>query len=181
MNSELPSDFIALMREHLGDGEAEALFRGLQEEPSVSLRFNPHKLPDEPCGLTDPVPWCPHAYYLPRRMAFTFDPLFHAGVYYVQDASSMYLAEVLHRYLDARGPIAALDLCAAPGGKSTLLASHLPQDSLLISNEPVRRRAQVLAENMHKWCAPARVGGGQRLFQRREALEEGGERPGVFR
>ena len=155
-----PPDFISLMRDHLGAEASESLLRGLQEEAVVSVRFNPLKISGEPQGVGDPVPWCPHAYYLPQRLAFTFDPLFHAGVYYVQDASSMYLAEILRLYLDAEGPVSALDLCAAPGGKSTLLASHLPQGSLLVSNEPIRRRAQVLAENMHKWCAPARVGAG---------------------
>ena len=155
-----PPDFISLMRDHLGAEASESLLRGLQEEAIVSVRFNPLKISGKPQGVGDPVPWCPHAYYLSQRLAFTFDPLFHAGVYYVQDASSMYLAEVLRRYLDTEEPLSALDLCAAPGGKSTLLASHLPQGSLLISNEPVRRRAQVLAENMHKWCAPARIGAG---------------------
>lgn len=152
---ELPLDFKNLMRAHLGDQQAEHLFEGLCQPPTVSVRFNPRKT--EALGvpaLADAVPWCPDAFYLPERMAFTFDPLFHAGVYYVQDASSMYLAEVLRRYMPAGRPLAALDLCAAPGGKSTLLASHLPQGSVLVSNEPVRKRAQILAENMLKWCSP---------------------------
>ncbi len=165
-NEDLPEDFIALMRSHLGDEQAESLFRGLQEPPSVAVRFNPRKIQHLALNreaLTDPVPWCPDAYYLSERKAFTFDPLFHAGAYYVQDASSMYLAEILRKYFSPLTShflplIIALDLCAAPGGKSTLLASLLPEGSTLISNEPIRKRAQVLAENMQKWGSPTADG-----------------------
>ena len=155
----LPEDFTQLMRSHLGDERAEALFAGLNQSPTVSVRLNPRKtrhLQPTPELLADPVPWCSNAYYLSEHKAFTFDPLFHAGAYYVQDASSMYLAEVLRKWLFAPhpSPITALDLCAAPGGKSTLLASCLPEGSTLISNEPIRKRAQVLAENMQKWGYP---------------------------
>lgn len=156
----LPPDFISLMRSHLGEEQAEALFEGLQQPPTVSVRLNPRKtshLQVSPELLADPVPWCPGAYYLDGHKAFTFDPLFHAGAYYVQDASSMYLAEVLRKYETSDTPLAALDLCAAPGGKSTLLASHLPEGSILVSNEPIRKRAQVLAENMQKWGFPGSI------------------------
>ena len=153
----LPEDFVTLMHSHLGAEQAEALFEGLRQVPTVAVRLNSHKashLTPSP-KLCDPVPWCPDAYYLDGHKAFTFDPLFHAGAYYVQDASSMYLAEVLRKYVSTYlSPITALDLCAAPGGKSTLLAAHLPEGSTLISNEPIRRRAQVLAENMQKWGHP---------------------------
>lgn len=154
---QLPSDFIALMREQLGVEQAEALFEGLQQEPTVAVRFNPLKtaaLTLNREALGDPVPWCPDAYYLDGRRAFTFDPLFHAGAYYVQDASSMYLAQILRKHLPLKVVRGVLDLCAAPGGKSTLLASLLPEDATLISNEPIRKRAQVLAENMQKWGRP---------------------------
>lgn len=155
----LPPDFITLMRSQLNDADADALLDGLQQPPTIAVRFNPRKAAQLTLNreqLGDPVPWCPDAYYLSERKAFTFDPLFHAGVYYVQDASSMYLAEMLRKYLgdDDKQPIAALDLCAAPGGKSTLLAAHLPERSLLVSNEPIRKRASVLAENMLKWGYP---------------------------
>ncbi|MDE5787802.1 MAG: hypothetical protein K2H79_04575 [Bacteroidaceae bacterium] len=155
----LPQDFITLMRSHLNEVDADALLDGLQQPPTIAVRFNPRKAAQLTLNreqLGDPVPWCPDAYYLSERKAFTFDPLFHAGVYYVQDASSMYLAEMLRKYLgdDGKQPIAALDLCAAPGGKSTLLAAHLPERSLLVSNEPIRKRASVLAENMLKWGYP---------------------------
>ena len=158
----LPDDFTRLMRSHLGSDPAETLFEGLDQPPTTAVRLNPAKtahLTLNPASVGDPVPWCPGAYYLDGHRAFTFDPLFHAGAYYVQDASSMYLAHLLASYLlpptsNPLPPLLALDLCAAPGGKSTLLASHLPEGSLLVSNEPMRKRAQVLAENMQKWCSP---------------------------
>ena len=166
---QLPEDFITLMREHYGNDDAEALCNALlTTEPEVSVRLNRRKIsaicethPNPPCegggmqGLPcevgwEPVPWCPDAFYLSERPPFTFDPLLHAGVYYVQEASSMYVAKLLKNY----GPetaCCALDLCAAPGGKSTLLAGLLPEGSLLLSNEPMSKRANVLAENMQKW------------------------------
>ena len=169
----LLDDFTRLMRSHLGSDLAETLFRGLDQPPTTAVRLNPAKtahLTLNPASVGDPVPWCPGAYYLDGHRAFTFDPLFHAGAYYVQDASSMYLAHLLASYLQPPTsyllpptssplpPLLALDLCAAPGGKSTLLASHLPEGSLLVSNEPMRKRAQVLAENMQKWCSPVTAG-----------------------
>ena len=160
-SGSLPPDFISLMRSHLGEEQAEALFEGLQQPPTVSVRLNPRKTSHfqvSPELLADPVPWCPDAYYLDGHKAFTFDPLFHAGAYYVQDASSMYLSTILERFFTLPpSPIIALDLCAAPGGKSTLLASHLPEGSILVSNEPIRKRAQVLAENMQKWGFPGSI------------------------
>lgn len=154
---QLPEDFIVLMRQQMGEDQAASLFEGLSQEPTVSIRLNPLKtarLTLNRDALGDPVPWCPDAYYLNERRAFTFDPLFHAGAYYVQDASSMFLSQILRQYMPQDRALTALDLCAAPGGKSTLLASHLPEGSRLISNEPIRKRAQVLAENMQKWGYP---------------------------
>ena len=110
-------------------------------------------------GADGHVPWCPEGIYLKQRPAFTADPLLHAGAYYVQEASSMFLAHVL-RYLksgitpNTANFKVALDLCAAPGGKSTLMRSLLPDECLLVSNEPIRTRAQVLAENLAKWGHP---------------------------
>ncbi len=150
----LPEDFKTLMCRQLGTSAAEALFLGFEEEPVVSIRLNPLKTHKE--LPYEPVPWCEHAYYLSERPTFTFDPLFHAGVYYVQEASSMFLDEVLCQYLPD-GDLVALDLCAAPGGKSTLLRSRLSECSLLVCNEPVRQRAMILAENMAKWGSPACV------------------------
>lgn len=152
----LPEDFVRLMHEHYEAETAEALCKALETtEPEVSVRLNPRKLSAEDLLASnpdlEPVPWCPDAFYLKERPAFTFDPLLHAGAYYVQEASSMFVAEVLRRFMPFENPLVALDLCAAPGGKSTLLQSLLPDGSLLISNEPIAKRSQVLAENMQKW------------------------------
>ena len=152
----LPEDFVRLMHEHYEAETAEALCKALETtEPEVSVRLNPRKLSAEALLASnpdlEPVPWCPDAFYLKERPAFTFDPLLHAGAYYVQEASSMFVAEVLRRFMPSENPLVALDLCAAPGGKSTLLQSLLPDGSLLISNEPIAKRSQILAENMQKW------------------------------
>ena len=159
---QLPEDFVRLMHEQYDTSTADALCQALCEtDPEVSIRLNPRK--GQPLSLNnvqaDSVPWCPDAYYLAERPAFTFDPLLHAGAYYVQEASSMYIAELLKKFNVQcsmfNGAIAALDLCAAPGGKSTLLAGLLPEGSVLVSNEPMPKRAQVLAENMQKWTRVA--------------------------
>ena len=151
---QLPEDFVRLMHEQYDVDTADSLCQALcSTEPEVSIRLNPRKgktLSIENLDV-EACPWCPDAYYLHERPAFTFDPLLHAGAYYVQEASSMYIYQLISRYYPASGPCAALDLCAAPGGKSTLLAGMLPQGSILVSNEPMPKRAQVLAENMQKW------------------------------
>lgn len=125
----------------------------LGAEPVVSIRYNTCK--QVPDSENVPVPWAANGRYLSTRPVFTADPLFHAGCYYVQEASSMFIERFIERYIDA--PVRALDLCAAPGGKTTHLLSLLPKGSLLVSNEPVAQRAQVLAENVIKWGNPSSV------------------------
>lgn len=149
---KLPVAFTEYTRSLLGDSEYAALTGALGQDPSVAVRLNANK----PCSLPwdrRPVPWCRDGYYLQQRPSFTFDPLFHAGAYYVQEASSMFLEQVLAQHLPD-GPVVMLDLCAAPGGKSTHARALLPEGSLLVSNEVMRARAQVLAENLTKWGHP---------------------------
>ncbi len=152
----LPSSFVELMRQHYTPGEAADLCEAIvSTHPQVSVRLNPHKWTFGTLPYA-PVPWCADAYYIEgERPPFTFDPLLHAGAYYVQEASSMYVSQIVRSHCRQLGTdrqaVNVLDLCAAPGGKSTLLASLLPKGSTLLSNEPIPKRAQILSENMQKW------------------------------
>ena len=119
----------------------------------TSIRINPAKPPSLLPPGTTPVPWSSYGHYLQTRPSFTLDPLFHAGTYYVQEASSMFLEQALRQTVDLGKPLRVLDCCAAPGGKSTLLQSILSPDSLLVSNEVIRNRVHILQENMIKWGA----------------------------
>lgn len=119
--------------------------------PPTSIRLHPIKGMQVPLKDTTPIPWCSAGYYLPERPLFTADPFLHAGGYYVQEASSMFLDRVLRHLYPDPAHLRVLDLCAAPGGKSTLLASHLSASSLLISNDVIRTRAAILEENMTRW------------------------------
>ncbi len=149
---ELPIDFADYTRQLMGDNLYNTLVVGLNQEPSVSLRLNPFKT-QAPVSLpATPIPWCNGGYWLDSRPNFTFDPLLHAGNYYVQEAASMFLHHILSQVISA--PVTALDLCAAPGGKSTVARSVLPEGSLLICNEPIRQRAQILSENIQKFGHP---------------------------
>ena len=156
---EINGEFITRTKALFGEERFALFAQALCEEPRVSIRYNGAKKPagDALFGeeLLSPVAWASEGRYLSSRPLFTADPLFHAGCYYVQEASSMFLEQVVKQYVDA--PVRALDLCAAPGGKSTHLLSLLPQGSLLVSNEPMPLRAQVLAENAIKWGNPASV------------------------
>jgi len=102
-------------------------------------------------NISQSIPWTQYGYYLPERPSFTFDPLFHAGCYYVQEASSMFLEQVFKQTVDLSKPLKILDLSAAPGGKSTHIESLITSDSLLVSNEVIRSRAKILEDNIIKW------------------------------
>ncbi len=141
-------------RRLLGDALYAPLAVALESgECPTSIRLNPFKAADydvAPCIADSVVPWCSATgRYLKRRPDFTFDPLFHAGMYYVQEAASMFIHHAVRHYIAT--PVRMLDLCAAPGGKSTVLRTALPEGSLLFSNEPMRTRAQILSENMQKF------------------------------
>jgi 16S rRNA C967 or C1407 C5-methylase (RsmB/RsmF family) len=122
-----------------------------QKAAVTSIRWNPNKTVSDKPEL-EPVPWNPSGVYLKERPVFTLDPLFHAGAYYVQEASSMFVEHAFKSVVETiETPIRVLDLCAAPGGKSTLLAALLKEDDLLISNEVIQTRASILAENLTRW------------------------------
>ncbi len=146
----LPAEFRLRMQGRLG-AEASALMAALEGTPPTSIRINPRK-PGGPTGR--PVPWCTTGRYLDQRPLFTLDPLLHAGAYYVQEAGSM----LLERAIAAAGLLGtdalALDLCAAPGGKSTHLLSMLGPGAVVICNEVDARRHAVLQENLWKWGSP---------------------------
>ena len=142
---ELPQEFKETTARLLND-EFPSFIEALETTAPTSIRYNDKS---EPLLTGNPVPWCQNAIYLPERPLFTADPLFHGGAYYVQEASSMFLQQVVRRFFPNAETV--LDLCAAPGGKSTLLAQTLPGNCLLVSNEIIRSRAYVLAENLTKW------------------------------
>ena len=146
----LPQAFIERTRQLLGETQYPLFEEALQTEVPVSIRPNQAKCDKVVDG--EPIPWASSGVYLKNRPTFTFDPLFHAGCYYVQEASSMFVEKVLREYV--KEPVVMLDLCAAPGGKSTLCRSVLPEGSLLVANEVMRNRAQILAENLIKWGNP---------------------------
>ncbi len=122
-------------------------------EQITSIRFNTLKPSiNYPLSIINSqIPWSTSGYYLTHRPSFTLDPLFHAGTYYVQEASSMFLEQAMKQSLDLSQPLLVLDLCAAPGGKSTLLQSIISKESLLVSNEVIQTRVQILKENLIKW------------------------------
>jgi 16S rRNA C967 or C1407 C5-methylase (RsmB/RsmF family)/NOL1/NOP2/fmu family ribosome biogenesis protein len=144
--THLPKRFEAMMQDKLGPMSYEAFLSALAEKPPTAIRIHPvkgkHLFEDEAR-----VPWCTYGRYLKERPAFVWDPLYHAGAYYAQEASSMLFANAIDFSKDLR----VLDLCAAPGGKSSLLLSFLSENSLLVSNELVGKRASILYENLVKW------------------------------
>lgn len=165
---QLPEDFIRETKQLMGAERFSRYMEAFDEEAPVSIRLNPQTLGDgsslfdnnsAPMSQTkknrpqmfEQVPWCKEGYYLEGRPQFTFDPLFHAGCYYVQEAASMFITHVLRQYVHET--VEGLDMCAAPGGKSTAMLSVLPEGSTLVSNEPIPTRAQILLENITKWGA----------------------------
>lgn len=180
----LPEEFVKQTQEIMGDELFGQYMKSFEQPTPVSIRLNPLKIKkylsslyqegekvptplgsystkDNPFNLLlatgfSKIPWCCYGYYLPTRPTFTFDPLFHAGIYYVQEASSMFLDHVLRQHLK-EGSVRFLDLCAAPGGKSTLIRSILDEESELVSNEPIRNRAKILEENVMKWGYPHHI------------------------
>lgn len=149
----LPQEFIQYTANLFGSQRWERFEQSFVQETAVSVRFNPWKAKGEVLfPQAEPVPWCEGGFWLKERPLFTRDPRFHAGVYYVQEAGSLFLDHALRHWVT--GPVSALDLCAAPGGKSTLMRAALPAGSVLVSNEIDRRRANILLENILKQGHP---------------------------
>ena len=149
----LPKDFVTYTSVLFGPQRWERFMHACEEPAPVSVRLNPWKADNEVLfPHQQPIPWCKEGYWLPQRPNFTLDPLFHAGAYYVQEAGSLFLDHVLRTHV--KTPVSVLDLCAAPGGKSTLMRAALPEGAVLVSNEVDRRRASILMENMQKQGHP---------------------------
>lgn len=143
----LPAEFEERMRREIGDAEAEALFAALDGVPPVSVRANPAK-----CRIVlgdRDVPWSRYGRYFDRRPQFTLDTAFHAGAYYVQEAGSQFIDYLLRSEPTEGRRI--LDMCAAPGGKTTIYSTAAGRDGLVVANEYVRNRANILADNVRKW------------------------------
>ncbi|MDR0954379.1 MAG: RsmB/NOP family class I SAM-dependent RNA methyltransferase, partial [Rikenellaceae bacterium] len=149
MNNNLPAAFSEATIAQLGNKTAKQLFEALETPAPVSIRFNPYKVSEKPEGA--PVPWSRYGFYLDSRPVFTADPLLHAGAYYVQEASSMFLEQLFTQLFPEPGRMKILDLCAAPGGKTTHLSALAGLEALVVANEVIRSRAKILAENVQKW------------------------------
>ena len=147
----LPKAFIEQLHGLLPDEWVALADAITSSEPSVAVRVNTARGTKIPEGARR-VPWCTEGFYLEDRPAFTFDPDWHAGRYYVQDASSMFITHVIRHFIHE--PVRYLDLCAAPGGKTTAAIQALLQQSLVVANEIVPPRARVLADNVIRWGSP---------------------------
>ncbi|MBR4995484.1 MAG: rRNA cytosine-C5-methylase [Alistipes sp.] len=150
---QLPEKFVARMQRELGESEAEQLCAALGGEPSTSVRLNPSKM-TAPRWDTTPIEWSSRGYRISSRPNFTLDTDFHAGAYYVQEASSQFAGYVVESVVGSEGAcrgLRVLDMCAAPGGKSTHYASLVGAEGLVVANEINRSRAAVLADNARKW------------------------------
>jgi len=149
---QLPSDFVSYTSKLFGEELWQKYLTSFEEETPVSIRLNGKTTREQISHLPidSEIPWSSKGYYLKERPVFTLDPLLHAGAYYVQEASSQYLDEVLRKATDGLEIKMAADFCASPGGKSLILKDYLPEGATLVSNEYVRKRSWILEENIEK-------------------------------
>ncbi len=155
MEPQIPDGFRQQLSATLGSDEAARLIAAIEEtQPAVGVRFNPRKQGELPQWMADatPVEWCPDGYRLATRPNFALTPQWHSGAFYVQEPASMAIQRIVESIVS--GPVRALDLCAAPGGKTTAAMSALPAGSLMVANEYVAQRASILKENLEKWGMP---------------------------
>ena len=148
LSTPLPAEFIDSIRENSPFGEQ--LIQALDESSPISIRINPRKGSAKDSSELRPVSWCAMGYYLEERPSFTLDPSYHAGVYYAQEAASMVLYTLI-KHLNLPEGTRVLDLCAAPGGKTSAMLDALPPNSVVLANEINRHRSNILAENLGKW------------------------------
>ncbi|MBK7128989.1 MAG: rRNA cytosine-C5-methyltransferase [Crocinitomicaceae bacterium] len=146
---QLPESFLKSLSSVLSEAEVNLFTDAIQQEIPVSVRLNSNKISD--LQIDQQVPWCVNGFYLTQRPKFIFDPDFHAGAYYVQEAGSMLIEQALKQHVNLSEPIKVLDLCASPGGKSTHVLSLISDDSLLVSNEVIHSRIQALEQNLVRW------------------------------
>uniref|UniRef100_UPI004047CCDA methyltransferase RsmF C-terminal domain-like protein n=1 Tax=Algoriphagus sp. TaxID=1872435 RepID=UPI004047CCDA len=146
--NQLPEAFESQMQALVGPAEYVLFKESLERPTQTSIRLN-WKKPVDILFSKRPIPWVKDGYFLEERPSFTGDPTFHAGAYYVQEASSMFISHILESLKIPKGVY--LDMAAAPGGKSTLLSSYLGEEGLLVANEVIAARTQILKENVIKW------------------------------
>jgi 16S rRNA C967 or C1407 C5-methylase (RsmB/RsmF family)/NOL1/NOP2/fmu family ribosome biogenesis protein len=165
----LPKEFVESILS-LFPEEAGYFFEALSNNAITSIRLNAHKK-STAFENEIPIEWCANGRYLAERPSFISDPLLHAGAYYVQESSSMFLDACI-KCLPLPENAIALDLCAAPGGKSTLILDALPKDSMLVSNEIIKSRVNVLQENLTRWGSPNCVvtNNDPKIFQKAGAI-----------
>lgn len=148
LSPALPLEFVHAI---LNDSPfGSSLLTALEMPSPTSIRINPRKSTPSEFVLGDSVPWNKQGYYLEHRPSFTLDPLYHAGVYYAQEAASMVLGSIVNELPLGENPI-LLDACAAPGGKTIAMADGLPSGAVIVANEINRHRSNILAENLSKW------------------------------
>ncbi len=160
MDTPLPKIFVKSIDSFIKGDELEKFVQKMEEAPATGVRLNRRKPTPNPIYPDmKPVEWCNSAFYLPSRPQFTLNPHLHGGAFYVQDPSSTVYETIVEKILhlpDFPNPHspAVLDLCAAPGGKTTAIINALPDDALIVANEYNEKRARILEENLKKWGFP---------------------------